>query len=82
MRGQNMLKQGFGGSGYGRGYRAGNPNPYCRNNPSLPSRRAMAMKEMGNTVFNGLSESEYLKNTAIWLNSQLEAVNKRLSELG
>lgn len=81
MRGQNMKGQGFYGSRNGQGYGPGNPLPYCRHNPSLPSRRAMAMAGMGNTSINGINEAEYLKNTAAWLNSQLEAVNKRLFDL-
>ncbi|WP_162862469.1 DUF5320 domain-containing protein [Acetivibrio cellulolyticus] len=30
---------------------------------------------------NSISETKYLKSTAAWLSSQLEAVNKRLSDL-
>ncbi|RCX17905.1 hypothetical protein DFR58_10673 [Anaerobacterium chartisolvens] len=81
IRGQSIRGQGFGGHANCQGYGAGNPLPYCRHNPLLPSRRAMAMAGMGNTTINGINETEYLKSTAVWLNSQLEAVNKRISDL-
>ena len=81
MRGQSVRGQGFYGNGNGQGYGAGNPLPYCRHNPSLPSRRTMAMAGMGNANMNGIDETEYLKSTAAWLNSRLEAVNKRISNL-
>lgn len=73
--------RGHGFCGGGQRYGAGNPFPYCRYNPSLPSRRAMSMGVTGNTSMKGVNEINYLKNTAAWLNSQLEAVNKRLSDL-
>lgn len=81
MTGRNMNGQGFCGRGNGQGYGAGNPLPYCRNNPMQLSRRAMAMTGMGNMSLNGRNEAEYLKNTATYLTTQLEAVNKRISEL-
>ncbi len=81
MRRKNMNGQGFCGRGNGQGYGTGNPLPYCRNNPMLPSRRAMAMVGMGNTSLNVRNEAEYLKNTAAYLKTQLETVNKRLSDL-
>lgn len=76
-----MRGQYFWGHGNGKGYGAGNSLPYCRHNPSLPSRRTMAMVGMGNTAMNSTNETEYLKSTAAWLSSRLEAVNKRLSDL-
>ena len=76
-----MRGHGFFGHGNGQGYGAGNPLPYCRHNPSLPSRRAMVMAGIGNTTINSINETEYLKSTAAWLNLQLEAVNKRISDL-
>ncbi len=81
MRGKNMIGQVFCGHGNGQGYGAGNPLPYCRHNPSLPSQRAMAMSAMGNKSVSGINEAEYLKSTAARLSAQLEAVNKRLSDL-
>jgi len=76
-----MRGQGFCGHGKGQGYGAGNPLPYCRHNPSLPSRRTMAMAGMGNTNMNDINEIEHLKSTVAWLNSRLEAVNRRISNL-
>ena len=74
-----MNGQGFWGRRSGQGYGQGNPLPYCRNNPMIPSRRAVAGMTASN--LNVPNETEYLKNTAEYLKIQLNAVNKRLCDL-
>lgn len=61
------------GLGLGRdaGYSRGNPYPFCRRNPELPARRA-----------DDISEVEYLKITAAYLEEQLDIVNEQLSRFG
>ena len=58
-----------------------NPYPFCRNNPSLPSRRAMRGYFPRNMNSFSMNEAEYLKDSAKYLKDQLEAVNKRLEDI-
>ena len=74
------------GFGPGAGWGKGNPYPFCRFNPSLPSRRAMAASMTGYPMAGNVDnfnfgEAEYLKNTAEYLQGQLDAINKRLNTI-
>lgn len=74
------------GFGLGAGWGRGNPYPFCRFNPALPSRRAMAASMTGypvagNVAGFGFSEAEYLKNTAEYLQGQLDTIQKQLDTI-
>lgn len=76
MRGYYRNTQFFGrGRGLGLGLGGGNPYPFCRFNPSLPSRRAMAFG------IGEVNEAEILKKSAEYLQSELDTINKRLKDL-
>ncbi|MCQ1528675.1 DUF5320 domain-containing protein [Lutispora saccharofermentans] len=69
MRGWNMRGQGP------------NAYPFCRCNPSLPSRRAMRGYCAEDMNIFSMNEAEHLKSTAEYLKGQLDAVNKRLKDI-
>lgn len=83
MRGRSLYGPGF-GFGPGRGRMAnlgmGNPYPFCRFNPELPSRRAM-LYGVRDTAADSRMEVEYLKAAAEELKDQLDRVKTRLDEI-
>lgn len=62
---------GAGGYGWRNAQERGNPYPYCRCNPDLPSRRAIAV--------SSCSEEKYLRDMASMLQKRLDYINGRLA---
>lgn len=86
MRGRNQGGQGLGrGRGFGQspksGRGRGNPSPFCRFNPTLPSRRSRGVSAINNGSDYSLDETNYLTHTAELLKKQLETVNNKLNSI-